>query len=120
MGAILLAIALALLWHSYQLYKQEKANKELNELYMKRFGEQKRVEKLIMEKPENIMLVSDIWSSRMALRYIGRHDNLDKLQAKNGDYAIMDGRDFIYKDGKWYEIVNDMPPRIDYCYRLRY
>lgn len=120
MAIILVTIIIVLLWHSYGLYKQRRANKELNELYMKRFGEQARVERLIEEKPGDNILATDVMASEITLRYIGRIDNLEKVNARNGDYAYKDGREYMYKDGKWFEIANDLPPRIDYGYRITY
>lgn len=116
-------IVLIVLYHSYQLYKQHRANKELKELYMKRFGESERVERLIREKPENIILATEICESKIPLRYIGRFDSLDKVSAKNGDCATMNELQYWYKDGKWYEVVDDLS-YLQSCtfgdYRIRY
>jgi hypothetical protein len=105
---VLLALfVIIFLIYSYKKYKEEKANERLDEIYMKRLDEEERVEKLIREKPQEIILLSSI-PSDTTLRFIGRLDNLDNVQAKDWDFTLVDQTEHIYKDGKWYELIDDI------------
>ena len=111
MTIILLAVIFAIFCQmGYSTYKEHKANKRLNEIYQHRKEREDRRRRLIDEKPDNIILVSDLWNDKdkFPICFIGKFDSLNIIDAREGDLATVDMIDYLYKDGKWYELVDDV------------
>lgn len=111
MTIILLGVAIAILCQiGYSTYKESKANKRLNEIYQHRKEREDRRRRLIDEKPDNIILVSDLWNvnAKSTINFVGKFSSLSDAKAKDGDLAIVADLYYIYKDGKWYELVDDV------------
>ena len=111
MTIILLSVVFAILCNiCYMDYKHRKANKRLNEIYSRRRAKEDRRRRLIEEKPKDIIFASQLWEmeDKHPLNYIGRIEKLDR-RANDWDLATFDKKEYLRMDGKWYELVDDMP-----------
>ena len=108
MVIILSIVILGIIWYAYKLNKIDKANKKLNEIYQKRYKEEERVRKIINEKPDNVIFQSELKDSNMSFTYIGHLNKHGNRTFKNGDLAYEDERMYLYKDGKWLEVIDDV------------
>ena len=96
--------------------KRNEANNKLNEIYRMRYERENRRRKLIAEKPDDVIFVSEI--PKATLKYTGffdsnRHyEDWDIITKNNGLFDL----EYLYKEGKWYEIVNDVIHLRDLCY----
>jgi len=105
---VLLALfVIIFLIFTYKKYKEEKANERLDEIYMKRLEEEDKIDRLIREKPDQIMFLSAI-PSGTTLNFIGRFKSLDNVQANDWSFALVDKQEYICKDGEWYELIDDI------------
>ena len=107
---ILIAVNAVIIWYMYQMVK-------LNKIYIKRFAKEEHIEQLLEEKPNDVVRESELMTSDLTFNYIGSMDNPVKKEFKDGYISSKDGELYLYKEGKWYMIVNDLP-HIDY--RLKY
>ena len=110
MTIILLSVALAILCNiCYMDYKQRKANKRLNDIYNRRRAKEDRRRRLIKEKPDNVIFQTELIEAENPLHFVGRLESLKGVRGDDGDFALVGDIEYYYKDGKWYELVNDMP-----------
>ena len=98
-------------------YKANKKQKKIDEFLMKQIAEKERIKQLIREKPDNVVLQSALVTSDMTFTYVGSMNNPVKKELKDGHIASKDGELYLYKDDKWYMILNDLP-QIDYRINL--
>lgn len=98
-----------LILYARKLQKLYLAYAHLEELNMKRAAEKDRIEKLIREKPDNVIFLSEMIASGDSFRYIGKFESLDKVKAQDCDFANIDERrTFLFKGGKWYEVIDNV------------
>lgn len=90
-------------------YKKGSAYMKLNKIYEEREAREERRQRLIAEKPDYVIFQSELVDFDGTFRYIGRLDELPKRGVENLSIANMNGLVYLFKDGKWYEIVDDMP-----------
>ena len=108
MTIILLSVAFAILCNiCYMDYKHRKANKRLNEIYSRRRAKEDRRMRLIEEKPDNVIFQTEL--PKIPIHFIGRYQSLSGVRGNDGDFAFVGETEYYYKDGKWYELVDDMP-----------
>ena len=70
--------------------------------------------RLIEEKTDNVIFQTEL--PKIPIHFIGTLESLKGVRGKDGDLAFVGDIEYYYKDGKWYELVDDMP-HID---RVRY
>lgn len=100
-----------IVWEIGKLYNKRLAECRLNKIYEERRAREERKQRLIAEKPDYVIFVSDLWKmeKKYTLHYIGRFDSLDGIRCEDWDLATVGGIEYLRKDGKWYEVVDDMP-----------
>ena len=108
MGFIFAIVTLGIIWYAYKLNKIDKTNRHLNEVYNKRYKEEERGGKTINEEPDNVIFQSELTGDNMPYTFIGRLNELGNRTPKNGDLAYKDGCNYLYKDGKWFKIIDDV------------
>lgn len=91
------------------IYKQEKAKRRRNRIYREQREREDRKRRLIAEKPDYVIFLSTLMQSNEPIRYIGRFDSLDEIKPEQNDFANVGDLEYLYRDGKWYEIVDDRP-----------
>lgn len=109
---ILIAVFILFAFYAiHDIYKKEKAYRELNSIYKKREEREKRRLRLIAEKPQNVILASEINKifPPIMINFIGSFDSLEGIKAKNYDFVVVKDCYYLYKDRKWYEVVDDIP-----------
>lgn len=109
MGISLIIITLGFIWYFYRIYKEEKANKQLNEIYQRRIAKAERTRRLINERPDNVVFQSDLTISDRTFTYVGNMNELKRYNLKEGAIARKDNTFYLYNEGKWVEIIDDMP-----------
>lgn len=92
----------------YDISKKEIALRKLNRIYKERREREDRRLRLIAEKPEYIIFLSELKDSGKTFRFIGKFNELPR-RAQDYDIASTERHDYLFKDGKWYEIVDDLP-----------
>ena len=107
---IVILINIVNIWLFYQANKEQK---KIEKFLMEQIAEKERIMKLIKKAPDNAVLQSELVASDMTFTYVGNMDNPVKKELKDGYIATKDSEFYLYKDGKWYMIINDMP-HIDY------
>ena len=91
------------------IYKQEKAKRRLNRIYREVREREDRIRRLIAEKPDYVIFLSDLQSFNETFMYIGRFNSLEEIKPEQNDFANVGDLEYLYRDGKWYEIVDDRP-----------
>ena len=112
---VFILLLFLLLYQVHNLYKKVKAYKQLDDIYSRRKEREDRKMRLIAEKPDNVIFASDL-NKDTPLMFVGSFKSLNGVKGKNGDLANVDGIEYFYKDGKWYELVDD----VSHLNRLRY
>ena len=107
---IITIMVIAILWQIVRFYKSCRANWRLAKIYQRRHAEEKRTRKLITERPEGVIFVSDLWKmeEKHTLHYIGKFDYLGGFHSEDWDFVTVNRIEYLRLDGKWYELVNDM------------
>ena len=111
---LVILINMVTIWITYQANKKQK---KIEEFLMRQIAEKERIKQLIKEKDGNVVLQSALVTSDMTFTYVGSMDNPVKKELKDGCIASKDRELYLYKDDKWYMILNDLP-QIDY--RINY
>lgn len=107
--AFLIATFILCVCAVYDICKKEKVHRKLNRIYEEREAREERRRRLIAEKPDYVIFQSELVDFDGTFKYIGRLDELPKRGVENLSIANMNGWVYLFKDGKWYEIVDDMP-----------
>ena len=89
---------------TYKLFRTEQKNKELDE-FLHGHNPTKKEKKQIQN--EEVILLSSLYG-QSRLTYVGRFEDYRKKPIE-GDFARKDEEFYIYHNGKWKKIVDDLP-----------